>query len=243
MKVFLRIVLSLFFIPVFLIFLLLTSLKFQLLNYNFVISSFEKNKIYDNVQSFQQSVLLEQEKKGSKAELDIEITPAMAKEFLEKNLKSILGFINGESGQIMIFIPNIGETELTKLAPNFPKEMLDNIQKWAGFVMPAWVITLGLILGIIFVLFKLGWKKDKFSEGFFICISLVLVILGLLVRFFLIQMGRDLVKPGISEPSQVLIGMMANSLLPEIVNLWIIIAFSLIPLSIGILILKKFRKI
>lgn len=248
MKFFLKILLSFLFIPIFLIFLILTSLKFQILNYEYLVSSFERNNIYKSVESFQQSVVLEQEKKamsagrqGLKGELDIKITPEIAKEFLEKNLKSILGFLNGDSGEIKIFIPEQGEIELTKLAPNFPKETLEKAKNIGNYALLGWVITTLLIIGVIFLHFQLGWKKDKLSEIYFLVIGIILIILGFLLRFFLMHMARDLVAPGNSEPSQVLIGMMAGSILPEIVNVWIFIAASLVLFSSGVLIFKKIK--
>ena len=56
-------------------------------------------------------------------------------------------------------------------------------------------------------------------------------------------MARDLVNPQNGEPAQVLLGMLAGSLLPEIVNVWIFMALLLAVFATTILILKRHKRI
>lgn len=223
-KILLQVVLGIIFVPFFVLFLLSTTLKFQLLNYSFIVDSFDRNHVYDKVEGFSKAVRTE-----SKGETDINLTPKLAKEIVETNLKEILSYANGKSADILLSIPGEEKTPLSKLAPHFPKQQLVYIHRLGTYSLIAWIVSLILILVIAFFLNRI----------YLIIFSLVFIILGILARFFLIQMARDLVKG--NEPSQHLLAMLASSILPEIVNTWIFIAAVLGIVAAFVLIFKKFK--
>lgn len=232
MKIVLRIFLSIFFVPLFALFLILTTLKFQVLNYTFIIESFQSNKVYDKLQGFLKAVSVE-----SKGETHIDLTPVLAQQIVEANLKEILSFANGQSKDILLSIPEQEKISVSKLMDNrVPKTYFEHGQRAGEYSLYAWIVCLILLIGLIYTLFRLG-KKDKWTELFFIVIFLIFIILGLLARFFLMHMATDLVK-GV-EPAQHLLAILASSIFPEIINTWIFITVFLAIISITVLMLKK----
>lgn len=236
LRILLRIVLGIVFIPLFILFVVLTSLKFQLLNYSFVVNSFDRNNVYEKVTGLSRAIVEE-----SHGETEVNLTPQLAREIVETNLKGILDFANGQSEDIELSLPGQEKTTLNRIAPNFPKQQLEYAQKIGDYSLIGWVTSLVFVTAILYFLMLLGIKnKDKGTEIYLITFSVIFIILCIVLRFFLMQATSEWVKG--NEPSQHLLAMLASSILPEIVYTWIFIAGFLSIFAITMLILRKYKK-
>lgn len=102
MKTFASILLVIFFIPLLLISVVSYTLKFQLLDYNFWQSTFQKNNVYQNLASeskgsFESQINSEGGNKNDIQVLTDLITPDNTKDVVDKNLQNFLSFANGLS--------------------------------------------------------------------------------------------------------------------------------------------------
>lgn len=248
------ILLNVLFISFFLIFTLLTSIKFHLLNYSQVTSSFAKNNVYEKIPGFLDSALKEKENELGKEEKEAygaiakTITPEVAKRTLETNLKEIYNFLDGKTDDIQLYLPlkETGLDQFIKLKNERisinglfrQNSQLNQAEKLKGvtkLILLGWFVVLGLILFQLFLSYKLA-KNKGVGIPLIIC-GVLLTIISILAKFFLYQMSRDLTSS--IEPSQRLIAMLASSILPEIAFTWTIAGVSIAVIGTLFLILSK----
>lgn len=206
-----RLLLSLLFIILFAPALILGSLKFQLLNYDFLTASFNKNKAYDQVPGFLETTLKEQETKGK---LGIPQEPG------SKNAS--------ENIPLSSFVKSQSE------------QYFQQAKGAASYVLYAWLGVLALLALIIFGLYKLGGQKKVKGMGVLLTVTgIVFFLLSGTINFFLIQITRELSVT--TEPSQRLITIAASSFLPEIARTWLLVSITVFAVGILLLLNPKLK--
>lgn len=262
MKTFLKILLTILFIPVFLVFLVLLSFKFQLLNSNFWTTTFEKNNVYQNLENIIPKVMDSQAKTDG-GELDIDtkvLTSILNKEnlkiFFEKNIKFTLDYLNGAGSEWVIFIPR--EVLPKNLLPNFlmesdeipAKTLLSFFSRGRGdpFEIPYQVPLTGrsvlLLLSVwIIILISLSLLLHRlrilnvslFASGF-----TALLLSGAVILFSKV-IEVEWFKEG--EPSQLILGTIGPPIARGVVEVWLIIGATAIISSFVLGYLQKNRKL
>src|SRR3989344_502354 len=243
-----RIFLSILFIPILGIFLVLTSVKFQLLNYNFVTQSFKKHDSYSKVPILLNSSIAEgeddldkEEKQGLEEVVKI-ITPEFAESIVERNLKEIANFVDGKSDDIVLYFPlQKPETfSLSNLGGDRVKSQMKQARNTSSYLLLVWAIILFLLISLLFMHYKLGGNKKLKGTGILLIIcGSIFTILATLAMFFLRHTAEDLIKPG-KEPAQNLLGILASSVLPEITQTWLTVAVALLTTGVVLSLFSNF---
>ncbi|HTK03914.1 MAG TPA: hypothetical protein VL401_04095 [Alphaproteobacteria bacterium] len=110
MKFLVKVILILIFVPFSLVFLLSSSVKFQLLNANFYKNIFVKNNVYANLSRDTKNYAENQTIKGGGKTEDLKvltdiITPDLVKDIVTRNLDNFLDFTNGKKEKFLVYIP------------------------------------------------------------------------------------------------------------------------------------------
>lgn len=203
-------------VPLFLTFIILATLRFEVLNKSYLFGVFEKHKIYEKL-----PVVLADSLPPEYAEFAKNISPQVIKPLIEDNLTQIIDFINGDSKDIVLSfaLNGVGFENSTGISWS-PPESIKSVNG-AGNIM---IIALVIILAILAGLFFLEGKVILLIGGIYITAISVIIKLGLLV------IGNELTKG--PDPSQKLLGLLAASLFPEITTTWLILGILLILLWI-----------
>lgn len=193
MKFAAQFLLILFFVILFFVGLLAGTLKFQLLNFDFWKTSFEKNNVYQNLAVASKGSLESQigkeggSKKDAKVLTDL-ITTENAKDFVDNNIKNLLSFANGKASQLIVYIPVkiIPKNVLPKNIEGIQDQMpLQDLLKKLNYQNADKISLKGL-----------GSASLTANLVFFGSLTLLLVILILLV--LLVESGGRLVAPGVA---------------------------------------------
>jgi hypothetical protein len=223
MKIFKRVLSGIFFVPLILIFLVLTSLIFQVLNSSYLFSAFERNSVYEKIptilaESIPNDPNIPEDERDDYAAVVGSIKPEQSKRLLQGFLVPVLDFVHGETDDIKI---SVSPSELGfsgganiewSLSKNPPSETLANIKLLAGVwdkLLLAWFLLILVLGGLVF----LGGRMVLLIGGIFV------LLVGVSLRIFLFVVAGGM--PTQAEPSQRLLGFLASTLLPEIVVIWL----------------------
>jgi len=127
MRSFLRFLISIFVVLGFFIFLLLTTIRFQILDTDFFTNNLDQEGVYKHssralrltfknllreVYIKEEGVVLEELTVGERSQIEKDInkisnviTEATLKDFLESNILKVLSFVNGEEEQLLLYLP------------------------------------------------------------------------------------------------------------------------------------------
>ena len=255
MKLFAKILLTILFIPVFLALLVLISIRFQLLNSDFWIETYDKNDTYQKLETAIPKIIKRQGDGGVEGIASL-LTKENLKITFEKNIKYTLDYVSGKSSSWTIFIP---KDRLPKgLLPNFlldsdeiPVETLISFfsrgREGAGaMVVPPWVPLIGKFTwialaawGTVAVLFGLVLFRLKPVSAALITSGAVMLILGGAATLFRLVIETEWAKEG--EPSQLLLGTLGVPILAGMVKLWLVIAAFTVLSGIVLAYLSKKR--
>lgn len=246
MKGFLRFLVGFFFALLFSVFILLTSLKFQLLSYEFLTQTLEKDGLYTKISSvLDEEITKKQSQLGAEEEqvyreLAKRLNPQLAREIFETNIKEWLTFINGEKKELTLYFPlqKLGVSSETGLQNDrIPisqflrgdaAKYIQMIHGIGKIVDGVWIGTLVVLIILILIHFSLNTKINDIKTGMMLVSNSVTVLGSVLVsRLFL---DRMLVDP--STQSEAL-KLLTSSLITEITNLWMLV--SLLFLLVGLL--------
>lgn len=250
----LAIFLTILFIPLSLVLLILVSIRFQFLDPNFWINTFNKYDVYQNLETVIPRIIEWQtvHEGGSNAELAEArvavkvLTDENLKITFEENIKNTLNFVNGKENTWNVFIP---KDKLPKgLLPNFlldsetvPLDTLISFFRRGqgnGLAFTSEISIIGkvvwtaltfwfvLVLLILFALYKFrGLPLALFTSAFFI-----LLLVGFLT-IAKVNIARDLIKEGM-EPAQLLLATLGPPIVTEVTNLWVRIAVIMMVLAL-----------
>lgn len=233
-------------ILLFIILLLLVTIKFELLNKSFIFGAFEKNNAYAQLPvliagSLSSDPNLSEGEKIGYAEFVKNIQPQDIKPLVENNLTQVLDFLNGQSKDVTIFfsLRGIGfenasglSWSLSQLPDKNLQERIKALNGIDNILIAIAIIVLIVLTGLFFLL----GKRILLIGGIFI------IVASLISRLILIIKSQELMSS--PELSQKLIGLLFSSLSPEITTAWFIIGGSLISiwiaLSVGAMLHEKF---
>lgn len=247
MKQVAKIILGLVFSFLFLVFVLLSALNFQLLNKNYLFSVFEKGGIYHQLpvllaESLPNDPNIPGEEKEGFANLAKSISPGLLEEIIKENVTLSLDFIWGQTDKIAVLIPakklGIGATDV-RWSPN--PQLAGNLNVVNGIgqkLLLAWYLGLAILTGL-FVLYSRLTSSRKFASANMLLIinGTLLLVFSLLVEAVAYVLPRTF--PANPEPSQALIKFAFGQILPQILIIWIICG---ILLLLGGIVLRKVAK-
>lgn len=254
MKTFEKFVIRIFFSSIFLNFVILTSLNFQILNPSYLFNVFEKNNTYEKTATiFAQSLVtnpnLDASQKQALILLTQNIPPALVKQAVEQNLTRTLDFVHGKAEDVEIRLPTqqlgfSGENQSTSLLKNADpqlREQLNFIQGIGPRLLILWVIELGLLI-LLFLLYGKFVNPKKILGGYPLLISsgILLLILSLILKFLSFQISNSWAITG--ETSQKILFLYGVPLLSEIAFIWILIGFFVTLTGVVILLANKYGK-
>lgn len=257
MKTFAQIVLSILFMPLFLISLFSYTFKFQILNVSFLEKAFENYGTYQSLTNAAKVYVEDQIVKGggkasdSKILTDTITTPNI-KVFVNKNLKNILSFVNSQSSEIVVYLPidkmpqdllprsviglseNITlESLLIKLnikgVQNLPLNTLSTLGQTLYYLF---IISCALSLFTILVIYLLAAPGKRL-----VALGITFLILGIIlipISFFpseSVFMGQELI--------QIIIASTVPAILRGILVFWRYVGTAVFLLGIIFLFLKK----
>lgn len=223
MKIFKRVLSSIIFVPLLLVFLILTSVTFQLLNDSYLFPAFERNDVYEKVpkilaESIPNDPNIPEEERDVYAKVVGSIKPEQSKKLLDGVLVPILDFVHGRNRDIEISLfadelgfPGGGNIRWS-LSESPPSDIFLKIQMLYGVwnkLLLGWVLLLLILGGLTFV----GGRMVLLVGGG------LAVLVGLSLRVFLFVLEKGM--PAGGEPSQRLLSFLASTLLPEVVIVWL----------------------
>lgn len=264
MKYTARTILGFLLIPLLLIGVILSTVRFQLLEPTFWQKTFRNNNVYSNLATVLKDTAEKQtvSEGGSLQEARVLtnlITPANLQDFIEKNLNNLLNYANGKTKEAVVYIPlkiipkGLLPTNLGKVSENTPlpvllsefhivgvqKAQIETFARTGQAIGYLLALDTALILLILLGLFMLADKDKRFTApavAFIVAgvFALVLSLLGFIIRG---SMFTDWVKG--TEPSQHILAPFAPYILGEIIKVWAIAgAFALLA-GIVLIFLKK----
>ncbi len=264
MKLIAKVLLTILFLPLFLIFILSVNVRFQLLNPIFWEKTLTSNNVYSELASSITGNLenrMEAEGIPSSEGTMITdlITPENLQELATKNIENILTFANGKATDLIVFIPinripksslptSLGkfseEMKLTDLlttfnVPDVTDSQIKNISQVGKSSFISFSVLLSLllldILGLYF-LTTLGKRMVAPALAFLLAgtVSVVLFHLGTVIKSSLI--GDYLASSNLGD---VIIGTVASPFVVEILKVWRGFGIGAILLGILLLFVKR----
>lgn len=254
---------TLLFVPAFLSTIILGSVKYQLLDYNFWQNNFTQNTYNDlsiNVKKIANNNIDKRTKVDPLTNTIVNLsTPENVKDFIEKNLYNFLLFANGEKLEWLIYFPvkNISKGTLNvkgvkieeyvsanKIINDFGiqglnDKQLDNITKtgersFKYFVYGNFVMILLLLTSMLLV--------DK--GGRFVAPGFLFILSGGLLYLIILLLGfvKDKIETGwisSDEPLQLLLSSILPHVLETIAKTWT--SWAMLSVVIGLIVafLKK----
>ena len=264
MKILAQVLLVIFFVILFFVGLVSTAFKFQLLDYNFWQSTFQKNDVYQNLavvskDSFESQIAKEGGNKNDIKILTDLISKENAKDVVDRNLWNFLSFANGKSSQINVYLPvdkvpnsllpkNISglktEMSLPDLFTKFYFQDWQNLpwQKLSYLGATTHYFFVGTILFLLLILILLILLTEKGSR--FIGIGIAFVLSGSFT-FLLVNIAANIngaISGGLTDKSSitsVISGTMIPPIITEMIYLWQSISIVLLVIGAVLLFIKK----
>lgn len=239
MKLGVKIILWTIFMPLLLIFVLLTTLRFEILNPNLLFFSLERHNLYQRIPEVLVSSLpndpniKSDEERQAYTQIAGRLDKETIKEVIEPNFTQILDYLDGKAEDINVLIPaqKLGIPGLNSDikwslvasrtdGSGSPDRMV--AAKGVGTKLYLlWGLVLAILVGIII---GYGQARDRLILVGGIMVTTVSVVLRLGLLFLEKSMT-------VREPAQALLKLMSGSLLADIVTTWIVFGAALILLG------------
>lgn len=218
----LKVLLGIVFIPLFLIFIILITTKFYILNSNFLLSVYNEDFYKKGVEIV----------KTQESELDID--PIFLKDFADRNIVKIIDFLNGNNPKLLVYIPKgLGftfagdEVPLESLLSKYTQMDEVTIQKINYLENLSFYLSLaiGVIIALMLLMF---WFAKKTSGVYLIIAGVFTFLISRVVYFIKNQWIIDLI------PKNEGIAIIGVPLMDRISAIWL--QFSILTIILGILI-------
>lgn len=227
-KIFIGIISALLFI----ILILLATIRFELLNKTFLFGSFEKHNAYAQLPTLLASSIpndpsFSGEEKIGYAEFIKNISPQVIKPLIEDNLTQVIDYLNGHSKNIALSfsLNGIGFQDTSglrwSLAEVTDKNLQERIRAFNG-VGNTMIFAMGIILVALVGLSFLSGRTILLSGGVYIAAT------SLISKIFSTTIDKELMNS--LGTSQKLLGLLSSSLLSDITNTWLLMGTLLILL-------------
>jgi hypothetical protein len=267
MKFIIKLLLSMLFIPIFLVFLLAVTFRFQLLDFSFWQRSFSEGNTYANLSASLRSYIEEKvtAERGSRSDVGVFtdlVSPENLKDVIDKNLAAVLQYMNGESREIVVYVPldkiprqflpqNLGKISQKMPLRDFlrefnmegPSPSQEAILSSLGRVSWCLLASVAILaVGILILLFLLVEPGEKLlAPGVALNISGAVVIVGGIIgRVFLTGLGGSLLKQ--PNLAQQMVGSLVPPIALGIVHLWMYFGVFTLLLGLVLFFIKKPRR-
>lgn len=264
MKIIAKLILTLLFIPVFLLFILAVNLRSQILAPSFWEKTFDINNTYSKLSiSISKNLESQAEAEGGRAG-DVKIftdlaSPENLKDAIDKNIYNILQYANGKSKEIIVYVPvnkiprelllnNFGGvTENMKLSDVLKEFNVSGITD-AQILMisrtgtAAWIFLLATAFLIVLILYFLYLLVDSGKRLVTLGVPLILAggivslasLLGAVIR---VNWVKDMVdNPNLANS---LIGTAVTPLFQGVLTVWTLFATVFIVIGFVLFFIKK----
>jgi hypothetical protein len=257
MKILGQIFLVMFFIILFFVGLLSATLKFQLLNYNFWTTTFQKNNVYQNLatvskSAFESQITVQGGSKNDITTLTDLITPENAKDVINNNLSNFLNFANGKAPQLNVYLPidkiskNLipvsiiglkSEMPLTDLlakfnfqdSQNLPLQSISRLGEYSSYIFAGALILFVATIVSLILLVKMGKRFISLGISFLLTGGLTLFITAV-IESLNTMLSLDLISK--TSLARVVAGAILPSVITEITTVWH--TLGLVSLFIGL---------
>lgn len=264
MKIIFKIFLTILFVLFSLILALSITFRFQLLNPNFWKNNFNTNGTYLSLSTIIKNNLEEQVSIGGGIKSDAGVltnlvTPANLKNVITNNIDNLLGYVNGDRKEILVYIPvdkipleilNIGNNKISKqmklrdVLAEFNIEgisvsQIDQIKNFGSFVNISLLLSLIFDLIIIFVFVKLTDSDKKITS---MGVAFVLTGVIILIVSGVTEIVNNITTQNISMVQNLaakISGIITSPILKQVIKLWTIEGVILFAIGILFFIIKK----
>lgn len=251
-------------IPFLLLAVLSSTIKFQLLNSGFWLSTFEVNNVYSRIATeIKASAEGQVEKKGGSLNdakvLTNLITPANLKDIISKNLTYSLDYMNGRTNQFNAYIPVskiprdllpatiAGRSDTVPVSTLLSEYNIQGISKnqiWILGTVGLWATRLVVVdwAIVIILLVSLYFLTNPGKKFWNLGVAFVLSGLLLLGSFgFLEVIRHSMLTDWVTgnEPSQHILGTFLPYLLQNILFVWLIVGIFLVLTGIVLFFIKR----
>ena len=264
MKFVFKLILTILFIPLFLILLIGVTVRFQLLVPSFWENTFSASSTYSKLsisvnKNLESRVVAEGGKASDVKILTDLITPGNLKDTVDKNIDNVLQYANGKVNEIIIYIP-VNKIPGSLLSKNFDKvteqmsltellkefnihdispvqiQMISRVGIGAWFFLVIICLISALLLYLLYLL--IGPGKRIIAPG------VALILAGVMASFatfsgtiVLINWAKDLV--GSSNLGDSIIGIVVPPVIQGVLRTWLLLASTAIVLGVVLLFLRK----
>lgn len=173
--------------------LLAGTVKFQLLDYNFWKTSFEKQNVYQNIATGSRISLEAQieDQGGRKSDARVFtdlITTENIKDFLDRNIRNTLSFMNGKSLELYVYIP-------LKIIPNglLPQSLIGNQSE-----LPLQDLLTKLNYQDVESLPVKNLSRAKYYATLVFACSILLLAVAIYLSVLLVEEGRRFTSLGVT---------------------------------------------
>lgn len=247
-----KFIVGLIFSALLFLFVITTSVNFQLLNSSYLSSVFERHQVYDKLPKILSDSLINDPKLSAEEKLGLSlifrnIPPQLVQEVIEQNLTQAQSFIDGKSKDIVISIPTkslgLAPTDQSwSLSKNANPELKKQLQVLQGLktkIIIFWILLLTALIVLFFAYLKFA-SNGKIIGGKYLLLTNGSLLAGVSViaKLFLLAINKS--PKNTREPSQAILALLASSLFSEIVYVWLAIGFLLI-LASGVIIFASKR--
>lgn len=246
---------TLFFL-LFLPFLIVTAVTFQLTDPTFLKDTFNQNDFYPKLEetilfSIQNSSDIPQEEKISYEQIAQSMPPTLTQNIVETNIDQLTAFLNGQEKDLTLFLPlkdmgipsqtNIN-FNLSERATGFMSQVLFYIQEISRNKIIYWAVLTSSIVLLGLIHYFLGKNKtDRGTYRLLLAASSFWFLLSLIARLVLEIISGELNR-GV-EPSQRMLGLIAPLLLKPVIYLWLALLGSLFAVSLVLVKTNPKRKV
>ncbi|QQG41148.1 MAG: hypothetical protein HYV90_03140 [Candidatus Woesebacteria bacterium] len=262
MKFFIKSILFILFIPVFLIAVIAGIIKYQLLDPYFWQGSFDRGNVYSGLSQTLKTYTVKQIVREGGNTTDARvltdlINPANIKDLIDRNVINILSFANGQAREITVYIPiskfpkgfvpkDLGINELTPLSTILSKfnipinrnqiQWISIIGKTSSFLLMSSVAILVICLCLFFVLTDAG-KRLTFAGVTILLIGILSLSIWKQIGSYTGNLAGNLQAPPVLEKQ--IVAIVTQPVLAEIAKTWFLVGVTFTIFGIALFFIKK----
>lgn len=237
MRSFLRFIVGILLNSLLLLFLVVTTLKFQLLNESFLLNAFEKHDVYSKMSLVIAAISQEEGLSqpgmvgADPSSIAQSIPPETTRQLVENGVRGALAYINGESLTISLYDSGGATQQFSPVGGGAGSGL--SVPQLAGIgkhLFPLWVVLGVLVIVLVvghYFLAAVGKRKGTGILLFFNGVYIVVISVG----FWAYASGIGQAPTNTSEPSQLLLKIFAPVIASELIPLWIM--YAVILMSVG----------
>lgn len=225
------------------VFILLITIRFEILNKSFLFGVFEKHNVYGQlpnllVTSLPNDPNLTDEERLGYTEFAKNISPQVIKPLIEDNFGQVIDFLNGDSKDIVISFAlngvgfeNVGSIRwsISQIPDKNTQEQIRSLNGIGNTLIIAWVTVFIVLVALFFLYGRLTTPKSWIGGKTLLLSSGVSIFtMSVFTKIALIFIGKGLVEG--KEPAQKLLALLSTSLFSEITITWLMIGGMLILL-------------